>query len=175
MKPEDLKYFLALTPDRIGGETCFLEAANQGAPGRVAQCWTVRMRVEHPSFQGHDVETVCYHQDAFSCYLSLNNPEYPEALAIAKTFDLYADPTKRIAGWTDDKGKLHPWTPVDAAALAECWQTFKDVMSGKIPNPFKSNDVFMYYRKGSAKPSWANKLAPADPPQIADHLFFRGR
>lgn len=168
MKPGDLKYFHALTTVQIGGMTAYLEAAVDGEPGMIAQSWVVMDRVDHPSFQGNDVATVCYHEAAFSCYLSIDNPEYPKAVAIAKAFNLYADPTAHIA-------PPFKWTAADATALRRACQIFADVMGGKIASPFSTNDVFMYFAAGTKRPAWADKLAPASPAQIGRHLFFRGR
>jgi|GEM_PF-1021579 len=168
MRPEDMKYFHALSADRIGGETVFLEAGGESTEGKVAVAWVVKNRVDHPSFQGNDVATVCFHQAAFSCYLSVDNPEYLKARAIAQNFDAFADPKTHV---------LTPfkWGPADAGALFQCLAVFRDVWAGRIPSPFSTGDVFMYYAQGSPKPSWADKLQPASPAQIGKHLFYRGR
>ena len=65
MKPEDEPIFHALTPQRIGGLTNYLEAGGEPDEGKIAQAWVIRNRVDHPSFQGNSVLTVCYHEAAF--------------------------------------------------------------------------------------------------------------
>jgi hypothetical protein len=169
MRPEDLKYFHGLTDDRKGGLTVFLEAGGEPELGRIAVAWVIKNRVEHPSFQGHDIETVCFHEAAFSCFLSLGNPEYPKAVAIAQAWDIHADPTAHIVSVD------YTWTGMDALTLTQCLEIFEGVISGRVPTPFKTADVFMYYAAGTAKPSWADKLAQADPYRIGKHLFYRGR
>jgi hypothetical protein len=163
VRPEDLAIFHALKPDQIGGETVYLEAGGEPEEGRIAVAWVIRMRVDHPSFQGRDVETVCFHEASFSCYLSAQGT-YAKALAIARDFPGHLYGGRPIQGWS----------PLDARALSECHDIFEGVMSGSVPNPFAPlEDVFMYWAEGSPRPSWADKLPFVR--RIGKHNFHRGR
>jgi hypothetical protein len=166
MNLKDQVVFRKLTPVKIGGLTIYLEAGGQIEPAKEAVGWVIRNRVDHPSFQGNDVESVCFHHDAFSCYLSLDNPEYEKALAVAANFDLHVDPAC-------PRGVYKDWHPGDAYSLAGSLVAFRGVQNGYIASPFATGDVFMYYREGSPKPKWAETLTFSK--QIGELLFYRGR
>ena len=130
MKPEDEPIFHALTPQRIGGLTNYLEAGGEPDEGKIAQAWVIRNRVDHPSFQGNSVLTVCYHEAAFSCFLAIDNPEYSKAVAIAKAFDIHLDATIKLAG-------SPPWARVDALALQRSCEILRSGDGRQGPEPLR--------------------------------------